>query len=272
MTSDEWGTICNGMPRWSPTDAPPTWDISSTAELLTELGRAGLQAWTETTAARALGWALASRTEFHQHVALLREGTSAEDVAGLYVRRAGQRRDALLVYLGVAVAAGPSRLEVRDAITNLGEPSWWMDAPPDPRGPRYALRRDAAETIALGALRVARRGAGRCVDPRCGHDGHGRWAEVKYLSPDRDYCHACAARTGRPREGLEAERALFDAVIPVVLSDADSRPRARRARRSPRVEDAGRPYSAEWTSTPASSPDPSAPRNSLRRIARSSSD
>jgi len=118
--------------------------------------------------------------------------------------------------------------------------AWAEDAPVKPGERQRAGRRpDWAVTILIGAVRVARRGAGRCLEPECllTRDGK-RWTGEKFRAGSKGhqssgYC--CAKHKDRPRrpnETGEAERALFDALAPLALSDESSRPAARRLERN----------------------------------------
>jgi len=188
--------------------------------------------WAETYAARALGSALTEQPEFWDHVAAIRAGTPAGDVARRYVRRDQSRRvETVAAYLERAASATPSadHRPEKEAIWNTGLRMWTVDGQLQPGQPQRNLRTDTIETIALGALRVARRGAGRCTDPSC-CDGQGaRLAADNHCG----LCVPCAAKPPRPRREMEdAERALFDAATPVVLPGAPDRQRARRVHRA----------------------------------------
>lgn len=196
------------------------------------MGRRGQATWAETYAARALGSALTEQPELWDHVAAIRAGTPADDLARRYVRRdQGRRVETVAAYLERAANATPTadhRFE-KGAVWNTGLRAWTVDGQLEPGQPQRNLRADTIETIALGALRVARRGAGRCADASC------RGGEGARLAADNrtGLCGPCAAKPRRPREMDDAERALFTAATPVVLPDAPDRQRARRLRRAP---------------------------------------
>ena len=200
-------------------------------------GPAGQAAWAETYGARALGLALTAQSEFWQHVDEVRaDAEAAKRLARLYVRRdQGGRVAAVQEYIERAAAVDPGRDRAyqRAAVWQTGLRGWFVDAQLAPGQPVRNLRRDVIETLALGAYRVARRGAGRCAAPDCCVDPiTGVWSGAKLASDrDADYCTACARVLRRPRELEEAERVLFDAVVPVVLG-GPSRARARRSRRA----------------------------------------
>lgn len=206
-------------------EATYNWDI---ARLPPEAGRAGRAAWAETFPARALGHALTLHHEFWEDVAAVRaDTTAAQRLARRYVRRdQGGRLAAVAVYLERAAAA-PNDRDAKMAVWATGMRAWFVDGDLEPGQPARDLRRDVVHTISIGAYRVARRGAGRCLSPPCAH-----WRGTKLAQDARgEFCTACATVVRRPRELDEAERALFDALIPVVLREP-SRPRARRARRA----------------------------------------
>jgi hypothetical protein len=217
------------MPEVSIDHRTHNWDI---ARLPADEGRSGQAAWAETYGARALGLALTDQPEFWDHVARARGGESALTIARQYMRRDQSRRAELVaVYLERAAEAEPHddhRFE-KAAVWSIGQRAWWVDGELEAGQPRRNLRRDAIETIRLGAKRVARRGARRCADPGC-TDPHGR-----RLAKDNEtgYCGPCATRDRRASETDEAERALFDAATAAVLGAvAEDRPRSRRRRRS----------------------------------------
>lgn len=225
------------------------WDIAHVDRQ--QEGATGVSVWTETFAARVFGTALTTQPEFFTHVQAVRSGKDASVVAVPYVRRSqGHRRELLAVYLDRAAEPDPwSVHQARMYVWNILPIGWVVGAPrTNPSAPARAIRSDAAETIAHGALRVARRGARRCCavycDPLPGSRGKpgvstanhppkiGR-GEVLAKNRVGDYCLACAQQVTRRQHsrGLEAERRMFDAAIPVVLG-VESRPRARRRRRS----------------------------------------
>jgi len=181
--------------------------------------------------------ALTAQGEFWNHVDELRADPGAgERLARHYVRRdPGGRVAAVQIYLERAAAVertGDRRYE-KMAVWGTGLRAWFVDGSLEPGQPVRNLRADAVETIAVGAYRVARRGAGRCAVRDCYVDPITRkWCGQKLASDHHgDYCAGCAVALPRPRERQEAERALFNAVIPVVLGEP-SRPRARRVRRA----------------------------------------
>lgn len=138
------------------------------------------------------------------------------------------------VYLERAAQAeeSPDHRYEKLAVWATGLRAWFVDGSLEPGQPVRNLRADTVETIAIGAYRVARRGAGRCAVPDCCVDPvTKRWSGAKLAGDHHpDYCSACAQVDRRPRELHDAERALFNAVIPAVLG-GQSRPRSRRMRR-----------------------------------------
>lgn len=99
------------------------------------------------------------------------------------------------------------------------------DRPGDPRAPKRALRDDAADSMARAAIRVVRRGLGRCADPDCCGGAGARLA----ADSSSDYCEGCRRRQPHPRSDVEGERVLFDRAVFAVLRTENSRPRRRAA-------------------------------------------
>ena len=174
----------------------------------------------------ALAVALREQPEFLRHVEqVAADPDAAEALARRYFGRDDHGRKgaliaALLRRAGAAYACG-------------GQPeaeyAMWCAVAYFPGGevsegqPRRALRADQAETLLTGARRVARRGAGVCVG--CG--------AVLGAPHNRDDCpESCPWPQPRPREGVEAEKALWRAL-------AVGAARSRRARRSPIAQRAG---------------------------------
>jgi hypothetical protein len=177
--------------------------------------------------------ALTLQPEFWEHVAAVRaDHTAAQRLARRYVRRnQGGRLIVVAVYLQRAADA-PNDRDAKMAVWATGMPAYFVDGALEPGQPVRNLRRDVVESISIGAYRVARRGAGRCLEPSCAD-----WCGAKLRDGHGEFCTACSTVVRRPRELAEAERALFDALIPVVLREP-SRPRARRARRASTPRDA----------------------------------
>ena len=177
-----------------------------------------------------LGRALDSQPEFWRHVDAIRRGADPAAVARKYVRRdQSGRLAAIRYYLKLAAAAPDRRAAQMRLWVAGGAKAYRPGGSAAPGDPQRAVRRDALEVLAVGAVRVARRGAGRCVAHDCSVEGG---APLAADNRD-DYCVVCASRgeARRPREGSEAERALFRAVTAAVLPDAPDRNRARRLRR-----------------------------------------
>lgn len=181
-----------------------------------------------------------------RHVEVVREGARPVDLSREYVTRGGRRHRVVAEFLRRAAMAPTTgdaridRLHGRDAMVNISRHfSWADDAPLKPGERRRAGRRpDWARTILVGAVRVARRGAGRCMEPECLADRGGKlWTGEQFRKGSSGYegsgyCRDCKDRVRRPSETTEAERALFDALAPLVLRHEWSRPAARRAQRS----------------------------------------
>jgi hypothetical protein len=176
-----------------------------------------------------------------RHVAVVREGARPVDLSREYVTRGGRRHRVVAEFLRRAAMAPTTgdamidRLHGRDYMVNISRHFVWEDdAPLKPGERRRAGRRpDWARTILVGAVRVARRGAGRCMEPECLLDrANELWTGVQFRKGNSGYCKRCKGRTRRPSETTEAERALFDALAPLVLRHEWSRPAARRAQRS----------------------------------------
>jgi len=169
-----------------------------------------------------MGAALTMHPEFFLHVAEVRAGTDPGQVASRYVRRdQGQRAEALRVYFEVAAEADPhaDHRYIKTAVWSIGMKAWFVDAPLEPGQPQRALRRDAIETMGWAAIRVARRGAGRCAFPDC---CGGKGAQ---LAADRasEHCQAHAFYDRKPRGFVEIDRALFKNLLPALLIEAERR-------------------------------------------------
>jgi hypothetical protein len=212
------------MPSGSPSEPPAFWDIRQD---LVEGSRAGLAVLAETTPAYVLSLALTAQPEFWQHVAAIRSGEhTPSSLAPTYLRRRhGRRLELLERYLQIAADA-ESDNEAKMRLWNIVPVSYSVEGVPAPDAPQRALRADARWTLSVGALRVARRGASRCVAHDCGfcdcadHNCHQRACHVHRPGAPHvngDYCAACSSKLRRPREAEEAERSLFDGAIAVVL-------------------------------------------------------
>jgi hypothetical protein len=176
--------------------------------------------------ALTLGSALTGQDEFWDHVASIRAGANPERIARRYIRRDQGRRLKLITTLLERAAESPDDTAAGDRMWNAGVNAYTVDGVPGPLSPQRSLRPDALETLAIGAARIARRGAGRCVAYDCPTDGG---TVLAHDGARRDFCAACEDRVppSLKRSASEAERALFDAAIPRVLGEP-SRVRARR--------------------------------------------
>jgi hypothetical protein len=178
-------------------------------------GAAGSAAWTESYAARILGLALAAQPEFFEHAGAVRDGADVRALAQRYVRRdQGRRVELIATYINTAasVPAGERKL-ARVRVRDLKPVSYWVEAPLATYAPKRALRMDAADSLRRAAIRVARRGAGRCADPSCCPNVGARLATDSL----GDYCAACLARQPHSRNDVEGERELFDRAVCWVL-------------------------------------------------------
>ncbi len=169
-----------------------------------------------------MGSALTLHEEFFTHVAEIRAGADPSRVAARYIRRdQGQRVRALSLFFEIAAEAEPhpDHRHVKTAVWNVGMKAWWVDGPLEPGQPQRALRWDVVDTFSLAAIRVARRGAGRCAQPEC---AAGRGA--KLASDTRgDHCRAHEWLDRKPRAFVEIDRALFDSLVPLLLDERDRR-------------------------------------------------
>ncbi len=234
--------------------AAPKWDIARVDRAVE--GPAGVSAWTATYAARALGFALTGEPAFFEDVAAARLGLHDPlELARRYIRRdlsqpqgapadelanVDPRRRLVALYLERGSEAPPYRNGdlARMATWSVGMRAWFVRGEvTDPAAPRRPLRRkDAQNTINHGAIRVARRGARRCVHYHCMKDdiaGRGdEWTGVLLGSRSDDYCHRCAKKlTVRHRKrGVDAEREMFASAVAAVFG-GDSRPGRRRVSR-----------------------------------------
>jgi hypothetical protein len=206
------------------------WDIRQGP---VEGSRAGTSAWVERFPVLTLGLALTTQREFLDQVASIRAGANPEQIARRYIRRNQGRRLELITALLERAAEVPDdtmeqRRTRRRAMT-AGANAYVEDGVPGPAAPQRSLRWDALRTLEIGAIRIARRGAGRCVAYDCPTDGG---TVLAHDGLARDYCAGCEVRVppSLKRSGGEAERVLFDGAVPVVLG-VPSRSRARRQRR-----------------------------------------
>jgi hypothetical protein len=189
------------------------WDL---ARLGADFGAAGQATWAETYAARLFAVALIEQPEFVEHTRAIRSGTSADVLAARYVRRAqGRRVEAVAIFLRAAAAAEPHAREVhaKARVLNVGTRAWWSDGRREPGQPQRNLRPDAMSTLEYAAVRLARRGAGRCTHADCAG-----WRGAK-LASDRsaDHCAEHAWMDRQPRRFVECDRAFFRALLPAVL-------------------------------------------------------
>ena len=184
---------------------------------------------------------LSHQEEWWAHVAAVREGSKPLDVVKRHGYARGHRAKVVAELLRRAAAAPsttpagrPTTELSKFAMLNASVCGWADDAPLERWQPQRALREDAARTILIGAVRVARRGALRCMEPECVLDHERkRWKGAKLeRGNDSGYCFPHHGRVRRPSEAEEAERALFDALAPLILREEPSRPDARRLRRN----------------------------------------
>jgi hypothetical protein len=202
----------------------------------------------ERSPAFILGVALIEQPEFWRHVAAIRDGSAtAFELARKYIRRdQGHRRRLIAEYLTRAAEASSDGV-AKARVLNIGLKFFTVDGDPADSAPTYSLRPDAADTLWRGAIRIARRGADRCISPDCGRPPNGGFSEfcppvgAKLAAGRKDgLCQRCRrleaqakAKRGQPKTetGLEAERRLFDAAIPQVFPGVPSRPTHRRKHR-----------------------------------------
>jgi hypothetical protein len=207
---------------------------------MAEGSRAGLSKIAETTPAYALALALTHQPQFWRHVASIRaEERTAADLASLYLRRPLSGRLELLELYLTTAAEAESDGRAKMKLLNIAPVAYAVEGVPGPTAPQRSLRVDAQETLMIGALRVARRGAGRCIAHDCGfRDCHEHNCYRKQCPVHRpgaplskyaiDYCAVCEPKIRKARETDEAERSLFDGAIAAVLG-GESRPARRRA-------------------------------------------
>jgi hypothetical protein len=202
------------------------WDIRQGP---VEGSRAGTSAWVERFPTWALGLALTAQPEFWNHVASVRDGAKADEIARRYIRRNQGHRLELITTLLQRAAEAPDDTAAKIRIWNAGLNAYSVDGVPNTSSPQRALRPDALMRLGIGAVRIARMGAGRCVAYDCPTEGGTVLARDGFR---RDLCAICEDRVPASlrRSAGEAERALFDGANPFVLGEP-SRVRARRQRR-----------------------------------------
>lgn len=142
----------------------PNWDIRRGPD---EDSRAGISAWVERFPARTLCLALTWQPEFWEHVASIRDGAKADELARRYIRRDQGRRLELIATLLERAAEAPDDSEARMRMWNAGLTAYTVDGVPSTSSPQRALRPDALMRFGIGATSIARRGAGRCVADDC---------------------------------------------------------------------------------------------------------
>jgi len=203
------------MPSGSGRIAPDKWDL---ARLGSSFGDAGQATWAQTFAARTFGSALIEQPEFAEQVHAMRSGlASPHELARRYVRRdqGGRRVEAVRVFLEVARSAEPYRNEAlaKAAVLNVGNRAWSVDGPRQAGQPRRNLRPEAVAAIEYGAIRVARRGVGRCAHPDCCN-----WRGARLAADtSSDHCGQHAFLDRRPRRFVEVDRPFWRALLPLVL-------------------------------------------------------
>lgn len=154
--------------------------------------------------------------ELVDRIRAIRAGAPVHDIAERYVRRAqGRRVEAVAVFLGIGADAEPHPTEAiaKSRLRNVGGRAWWIDGGREPGQPLRNLRTEAIDSIAEGALRVARRGAKRCVKPDC---CDGRGAKLAN-DAEGDHCSAHAALDGRLRYFVEVDRRFWRDLLPAVV-------------------------------------------------------
>lgn len=149
--------------------------------------------------------------------------------ARLYIPRdQGRRRELVETYL-LEVAERPAGGRARVRLLGFGTVAYAVEGSPSTGAPRRALRLDALATLQVGALRVARRGAGRCAAGDCPETGG------RHLSGGSGHCWSCESkRSPSLLASAEAERTLLTRAVAAVLGDRPtSRARRRRVQRAP---------------------------------------
>lgn len=211
---------------------------------MAEGSRAGMSTLAATTPAYFLALGLKGEPKFWTQVDSIRAGgETAASVAPRYFRpfmakRHAQRAELLEEYLSTAADAPPDMAKAY--ICNIAPVAYFVEGVPGPSEPQRALRADARQTLLIGAIRIARRGAGRCVAHDCAfRDCAAHRCQEKNCHRHRpgallsryatgDYCAVCESKVRPLRETDEAERAVFDGAIAAVLG-GESRPARRRA-------------------------------------------
>ena len=173
--------------------------------------RAREAAWVaENYGLHAFGWALSRQAEWWEHVEAVRQGSTPLALV-LQHRYARGRRAEVVAELLRRAAAAPSTTPAGRPTTALatfemqngGLGGWHDEAPLEPSQPQRALREDAARTICLGAIRVSRRGAHRCLSLDCVPDKGGAKLSRRNSS---DYCHQHEANNDRVRGQAERDQ------------------------------------------------------------------
>jgi hypothetical protein len=159
---------------------------------------------------------LIEQPEFIDQIRAIREGMAVEEIAARYVRRnQGRRVEAVAVFLqdgrhGRTAPHGGDRQVQRNERRQrrvVGRRA------PRARTAERNLRSEAVRSIEEGAMRVARRGAGRCVKLDCCHfrgaklrDEHGG-----------DHCSLHRSLDLRSRYFVEVDRRFWRDLLLAVL-------------------------------------------------------
>jgi hypothetical protein len=192
-----------------------------------EHGAVALAAQARHMPALLLADALTNQREFWEQVRVIQNGDQTpEEVAQRYVRRDQGRRLELVAHLLRTAAAAPDQRAA--GLLGCGGAAYSVNGEVLPQDAKRALKAGALLTFRDAGLRIARRGAGRCVALDC---PVGKGALLANDGVSRDYCASCARRIPRKVQAsaTDAERELLTAAVSFVLGGQD-RKAARRTR------------------------------------------
>lgn len=222
------------MAKRSRVMAPGNWDLGRIGP---ENGRAGRAVWTQTAGVRFLGSALAAQDEFWDHVRAVRHvELELDEAASRYVRYRGPRRQALAHFLHRAASAHPVRRgsegPAKTALSTSASPRGSSMARPPPDSPRGTFAAIGSEPSGSAPSRSPDEGRDGVRSPPVLPDRGSSTDGAPGCPPARPTTTAWPATTfaEHPRGAsrsvrdptllIEAERAIFDAVLPVVTADA----------------------------------------------------
>lgn len=206
---------------------PPanTWDFfSGRGEGASRIDRWAVR---QRCASQALGGTLARDDTFWEHVEAVAAGSDPRPAARLYVLRKSSHQDAIVRLLEIGAAHADQRF-ARDgiragrgilAVTTAAGPIVYFE---EGQEKANAFSLSGAQVLDIGALLIARRGAGRCLD--CGEPLSETTTETPSQLRRRtkrvNYCVKCGPRVmvDMRQEQREAITTVLDDATPQILA------------------------------------------------------